>query len=178
MHKNKKAGLELFINILIISIITILVLGFALRFTKNVFTGINDDFFTINEQLKNQIQNYMLEGNAKLYFPSTDIKVNKGESKILGIGINNKKDEALRYKIIITGKDQNGASISANNWFQNIDRERTINPTENHIGNIKLIMPKSVTSGSYSLTLEIVDIDKPAQEDVYESKDFFIAVMG
>ncbi len=176
MHKNKKSALDSSINTIVILIIAMTALGLALRFTKGTFTALHDDFFAINEQLKNQINDYMLTNGMRIYFPSTNIEISKGESKIFGIGIKNKKDEPLRYKLIIKSyKDQDGNSFSADNWFQYADKERVIEPAESHIGNLKLIMPKNIASGSYALTLEIFDL---GLESAYDSKDFFITVRG
>ena len=92
MHKNKKSALDSSINTLVILIIAMTTLGLAMRFTKGTFTALHDDFFAINEQLKNQIEGYMLTNDMRIYFPSTNIEINKGESRILGIGIKNKKE--------------------------------------------------------------------------------------
>lgn len=177
MIKNKKSALELSINTIVIVVIAITILGLALYFTRNVFTTIGDDFFIVNEQLKSQIETALSQSDEPLYFPVTDIQVNKGDSKTFSLGIRNKNDATLRYKVIITSdKDQYGNPFSIDGWFQYVDKERSISPTENHIGTIKLIMPKDVASGSYLLTLEVVDNSKSPPDNIYAAKDFFIVV--
>ena len=73
-------------------------------------------------------------------------------------------------------KDQSGNSFIIDNWFQYVDKERSIKPSDNNIGNIKLNLPKSVPAGSYSLIIEILDLDESPPNDIYGSKDFFIVV--
>ncbi|MEK6828376.1 MAG: hypothetical protein AABX78_03420 [Nanoarchaeota archaeon] len=178
MYKNKRA-IEMAVSILVIVIIALTILGIELIFTRKIFTGFEENFFTINEQLKEEVEEYMLQNDVKLYFPSTEIKISKGGSEILGIGIKNKNDKDLRYKIAIrAGKDQNGNPFVMDNWFQFIYEERSIPSGGNHIGRIKLIMPKDVPAGSYSLTLEILDTSQLPPEDIYAFKDFFVVVLS
>ena len=180
---NKRASLELSIQAIVIVVLAMTILGLGLGVVRSIFVGIKNTGEQLTEQIKTQIQEDLRTGDKKVSFPQSEIKLDKGESVVLGIGIYNKKDTPLHYKMRFTPiNDQNGApfTIDSPTWFQ-FDQSKVYisSSAESQIRSIKLTIPKSgVPAGSYFLTFEVLDDDLALPENVYEQKDIFIVVRG
>ena len=179
---NKKASLEISIQAIVIVVLAMTLLGLGLGFIRAMFSGITKTGETLTEQIKNQIQEDLRTGDKKISFPKTQLQLDKGESEVLGVGIYNKKDTPLHYKIrLVPINDQNGAPFTIENppWFQFAQNQvYTLSAADTDIRGIKLIIPRSVPAGSYFLTFDIVDDDLPPPENIYAQKDIFIVVRG
>lgn len=182
MPFNKRASLEISIQAIVIVVLAMTLLGFGLGFIKSIFGGITKTGETLTEQIKTQIQEDLRTGEKKISFPKTEIKLDKGESEVIGIGIYNKKDSLLHYKMRFTpvsGPDGAPFSIDNPSWFQFAQNQVYALPAaEISLRSIKLSIPRSVPAGSYYLTFEVVDDDFPPPNNIYAQKDVFVVVKG
>lgn len=179
---NKKASLEISIQAIVIVVLAMTLLGLGLGFIRNQFTGIQNLNIEVSEQVKQKILDDLISGDKKVSFPRTDITIDKGGSSVLNIGIRNKKDAPLHYKMRFTpisGPDGATFVIDNPSWFQFAQNQiYTLSAADAEIRNIRLSIPTRVTSGSYFLTFDIIDDDLPPPDNVYAQKDFFIVVSG
>ena len=187
MPFNKRASLEISIQAIVIVVLAMTLLGFGLGFIKSVFVGITKTGETLTEQIKTQIQEDLRTGEKKISFPKTEIKLDKGESEVIGIGIYNKKDSLLHYKMRFTpvsfipasGTEGGIFQIDNPSWFQFAqNQEYTLPAAEISLRSIKLSIPRSVPAGSYYLTFEVVDDDFQPPNNIYSQKDVFVVVKG
>ena len=182
----KKASLEISIQAIVIVVLAMTLLGLGLGFIRKQFTGLSNIQEEVSEQVKQKILDDLISGDKKVSFPRTEIVIDKGGSQILTVGIRNKKDSVLRYKMRFKPvSDPNGDifQIETPNkrWFQLEDYARQdyrLAAADSDIRNIRLNIPTEEGAGSYFLTFEVVDVDVPSSDNVYAQKDFFIVVRG
>ena len=178
---NKKASLEISIQAIVIIVLAMTLLGLGLGFIKSMFKNIGGIQEDISQAVKDQILNDLITNDKKISFSKSEIVMDKGESQVLAVGVRNKKDTPLNYKMRfnpVSGPD--GAPFSIDNppWFQFAQNQVYKLPAaEPDIRSIRLNVP-SVNSGSYFLTFEIVDDDASPPDNVYAQKDFFIVIRG
>lgn len=182
MRFNKKASLEISIQAIVIVVLAMTLLGLGLGFIRNMFKDISGTSTKVQEQVRQRILDDLITGDKKVSFPVTDISIDKGGSEILSVGIRNKKDTPLHYKMRFTpisGHDGAPFRIDNPSWFQfAANQVYTLSAADAEARNIRLSIPTGVSSGSYFLTFDVIDDDLPPPGNVYAQKDFFINVRG
>ncbi|MBI2657716.1 hypothetical protein HYX08_03400 [Candidatus Woesearchaeota archaeon] len=182
MRFNKKASLEISIQAIVIVVLAMTLLGLGLGFIRGMFKNIGSTTEDVTEQVRQRILDDLITGDKKISFPKTDITIDKGGSSVLTVGIRNKKDTPLHYKMRfnpISGPDGAPFSIDNPSWFQFAESQvYTLSAADSETRNIRLSIPTRVASGSYFLTFDVTDDDLPPPNNVYAQKDFFIVVRG
>src|SRR3989338_10616564 len=155
MFRNKRASLEISIQAIVIVILAMTLLGLGLGFIRGMFKDIGGVTTDVTEQIRQQILDDLITNDKKVSFPKTQILIDKGGSEVLAVGIRNKEDAPLCYKILFdTIRDENGEIFNADGWFQYApganDNCETISPADAVVKNIRLKVPKaSIASVSY-----------------------------
>ena len=179
MRFNKKASLEISIQAIVIVVLAMTLLGLGLTFIRKQFSGLSTIQEEISEQVKQKILDDLIENDKKLSFSRTEIEIDKGKSQVLTIGIRNKKDSELNYRMRFIGiSDPDGnPPLDIENWFQYAKNQvYKLPPAESSVRNVRLTIPSTIPkSGSYFLNFEIID---DSTNEIYDSKDFFIVVRG
>ena len=179
---NKRGSLEISIQAIVIVVLAMTLLGLGLGFIRGMFKNITSTTETVTEQVKQKILDDLITSDKKVTFPKTTMTIDKGGSDILTIGVRNKKDASLHYKMRFTPiSNPQGAPFSVDNpsWFQFAQNQvYTLPAAEAEVRNIRLSIPTGTTSGSYFLTFDVVDDDLPPPNNVYAQKDLFIVVRG
>lgn len=182
MRFNKKASLEISIQAIVIVVLAMTLLGLGLGFIRGMFKNIGSTTEDVTEQVRQRILDDLITGDKKISFPKTDITIDKGGSSVLTVGVRNKKDTPLHYKMRFTpisGPDGAPFSIDNPSWFQFAQMQvYTLSAADSEVRNIRLSIPTRVASGSYFLTFDVIDDDLPPPNNVYAQKDFFIVVRG
>ena len=183
LRSTKKASLELSIRAIVIVILAMTLLGLGFGFIRSMFENITDISEGVTQQIQQQIRDELISGEKRLSFPRDEITLKKGESTILAIGIKNKQDEDLFYKINFNARrNPDGLPFQADRWFQYapkpVDNAERIAPSDFVIKTIRLSIPREVDSGAYFLQLEVWDDRFFGPERIYAAKDFFIVVIG
>jgi len=192
IFKSRKASLELSIRAIVIVVLAMTIMGLGLGFVRNTFKdigGLSDD---VTEQIRQQILDDLITSDKKVSFPKTELKIDKGGSEVLTVGIRNKDDFSLNYRMefkAISGPStinpfddvQKGKVID---WFQFSTTSYELSSADSEVRNVRLSIPTSSKSGSYFLTFDIIKlIEDPSDptkilEETYATKDFFIVVRG
>ena len=199
MRFNKKASLEMSIQAIVIVVLAMTLLGLGLGFIKGMFRNITSTTEDVSEQVRQKVLDDLIQGDKKISFPKSEIIVNKGESTVLTVGIRNKNNDNLKYKIRFTpisgpgavALDQTGAGTR---WFQYDDSEYTLKSAESEVRNIRIDIPTTVGTGSYFFSFDVIlpepasgggsyafptSLLPPLPTNVYYSqKDIFIVVRG
>ena len=182
MRRNRKASLELSIRAIVIVILAMTLLGLGLGFIRTMFKDIGGISTDVTEQVRQQILDDLITNDKKVSFPKTQIVIDKGGSEILTVGIRNKKDTTLNYKLRfnpVSGPEGQPFSIEAPDWFQyGSDTVYELTAADSDVRNVRLSIPTRVNAGSYFLTFDIIDDDLPPPENIWATKDFFIVVRG
>ncbi len=179
---NKRASLEISIQTIVIVVLAMTILGLGLVFIRNQFGGLGNIQDEIQESVKQKIIDDLLQNEKPVSFPRTQINIDKGKSEILAIGIKNKKDTPLYYKMRFTAisgpENQPLASDFLNDWFQLQEYSQQsykLDAAALEVRSVRLSVPTRAASGSYYLNFEVVDDDL---NEIYAQKDFFIFVRG
>jgi len=180
LFTKKRASLEISIQAIVIIVLAMTLLGLGLGFIRGMFKNITGTTEDVTEQVRQKVLDDLITGDKKISFPKSEVNIDKGGSTVLTVGVRNKKDSTLHYKIAfnpVSGPD--GAAFTTDNWFQFADTEvYNLASAEADVRNIRLSIPTSVTQGSYFLTFDVIDDDASPGENIYGQKDFFIVVRG
>lgn len=170
---NKKASLEISIQAIVIVVLAMTILGLGLGFVKGMFKNISGIQETVSDQVKDQILEDLRSGDKRISFPTSEVKIGKSDSAILGVGISNRGDQTLKYKIQMDSQTSGGSAA----WFQYSQTDSTLEPSQNEVKTIRLSIPSTgVNSGSYLFTVKILDVQN--SNNVFAQKDFFVVVRG
>src|SRR3989338_2690913 len=173
MLRNKRASLEISIQAIVIVILAMTLLGLGLGFIMGMFKDIGGVTTDVTEQIRQQILDDLITNDKKVSFPKTQILIDKGGSEVLTVGIRNKEDTPLCYKILFDAiRDENGEIFDADDWFQYApgpcDTCETLAPADAIVKNVRLKVPKqNIESVSYFLQFKIVDSDVPVTDPNY-----------
>lgn len=180
MRFNKKASLEISIQAIVIVVLAMTLLGLGLGFIRGMFRSIGDTTTDVTEQVRQRVLDDLISGDKKVSFPKTEIFIDRGGSQVLTVGIKNKKDTDLYYKMkftLISGPPEASESEKAEfvTYFQFAEKqEYSLKAAEADVRNIRLSLPTTVKTGSYQLTFDV--LEQPT--NVYAQKDFFVVVRG
>lgn len=178
---NKKASLEISIQAIVIVVLAMTLLGLGLGFIKGMFKNITGTTEQVSEQVKQKILDDLVQGDKKVSFPTTEVIIDRGSATVLTVGIRNKDNQELRYKMLFTPVNGpvSGAELTDfTKYFQyDSTKEYTLGASESDIRNIRLSVPSGATSGSYFLTFRVTRNPHGAN-DIYTEKDFFVVVRG
>lgn len=179
---NKRGSLEISIQAIVIVVLAMTLLGLGLGFIRGMFKNITGTTEDVTEQVRQKILDDLIQGDKKVSFPRTDVTIDKGGAIVLTVGIRNKKDTPLHYRMRFNPiSDPSGQPFIIDNpsWFQYAENTvYTLPSADSEVRSVRLSIPTSVAAGSYFLTFEVVDDDATPPDDVYTSKDFFIVVRG
>ncbi|MBW2984230.1 hypothetical protein KY361_03890 [Candidatus Woesearchaeota archaeon] len=108
--KSKRSSLNISINAIVIIVLAMTFLGLGLGFVRNMFGGITETTFTVQDQIKQQILDDLRTGDKKLSFPTNELQIVHGDAKVLAIGIKNTEVSALNFEIDIKYIPASGAA--------------------------------------------------------------------
>lgn len=181
---NKKASLEISIQAIVIVVLAMTLLGLGLGFIKGMFKNIGSTTEDVSEQVRQRVLDDLVSSDKKVSFPKTEVIVDKGSATVLTVGIRNKEDLDLTYRLrfkAVSHQDSTGAinplsEDGLESWFQYETTDYTLKAADSDIRNIRINVPKSAASGSYFLVFEVTD--ESEANKIYAQKDFFINVKG
>ena len=180
---NKRASLEISIQAIVIVVLAMTLLGLGLGFIRGMFKNIGSTTEDVTEQVRQKILDDLISGDKKISFPKTDITIDKGSSTVLSVGIKNKNNAPLYYKMQFNpisytsadGTQVGQFNIETPRWFQLSENTFKLDPAESDVRNVRLNIPRTVPSGSYFLTFDVLDTDTT---QYCAQKDFFVFVRG
>ncbi len=187
MRLNKKAGMQISINTIIILILAIAILGVGLNFIKNMLDPTFEQINQINEKLKDEMIAELRESNDRLTLRIEDKEMKKNEKSKLYFAIKNELQD-------VDGGTEFGINfgcISAASHdavpeddisFEFIDLTEELKEDEIEVGAVKIIINPSAKSTMYrckSVVIEGGTSEDPPDLDTdepYASKSFIITV--
>ncbi|MFC1800889.1 hypothetical protein ACFLZB_00280 [Nanoarchaeota archaeon] len=95
---SKRGSLNLSIQVIVIIVIAMTLLGLGLAFVRSQFSQITSIGTDVQQQVKEQITAQLRTSGEQVDFPR-DIKMNRRESKVLTLGVQNTGGSQLNFKI-------------------------------------------------------------------------------
>mgnify|MGYP001617686098 CR=1 FL=1 len=114
MSFNKRASLEISIQAIVIVVLAMTILGLGLGFVRGLFKNITSTTEDVTEQVRQKILDDLITGDKRISFPKTEVSIERGGSTILSIGVRNKNNQELKYKLkfcAVSAPDATGTSI-------------------------------------------------------------------
>ncbi len=185
MLYNKRASLEISIQAIVIVVLAMTLLGLGLGFIRSMFKGISGVQEQVTEDVRAKIGRQLIETDEKLAFPRSEISIKRGDSAIIEVGINNKGNSPLDYKMffeVISSSPPNLPRLSDSiNWLQySADKTYTLPAADFDVRQIRISVPKNADQGSYFFNFDILQspFNPIDSASIYAQKDFFIVVTG
>ena len=187
--RNKKASLEISIQAIVIVVLAMTLLGLGLGFIRGMFKGITGVQEQITEDVRAKIGRQLIESEEKVAFPRSEITIKRGDSIVFDVGIRNKENAELKYKMKFNAVSVAPANLildtaleeTENEWFQYSKSEYVLPPAEFDVRQIRMNIPTTAKAGSYFFTFDVLNIETSVPTDqstFYAQKDFFIVVIG
>ncbi len=182
MRFKKRASLEMSIQAIVIVVLAMTLLGLGLGFIRGMFRNISSTTEDVTEQVRQRVLDDLISGDKKVSFPKTEIDIDRGGSTVLTVGIRNKKDTDLYYKMRFTPISGPPEASTTDiqeftNFFQFSNQEYSLKAADAETRNIRLSLPTTVKTGSYFLTFDV--LEQPyGPTNIYAQKDFFVVVRG
>jgi len=101
MRSNKKAGMELSINTIIILILAIAILGVGLTFIKQYLTPAIKDVEAFKEQRRNEFIEELRLSGERFTWDMNFNEMKKGEEKTIFFGVKNELDKSMAFGLNI-----------------------------------------------------------------------------
>ena len=183
MHVNKRASLEISIQAIVIVVLAMTLLGLGLGFIRGMFKNIGGLSEQVTEDVRNKIGRQLIESDEKVAFPRSQVSIKRGEAVILDVGIRNKGNADIEYKMHISksigppGVDDAVLTETLTKWFQYDKLQRKLNAADFDVRQIKITIPTDATQGSYFYIFD-VNVATAAGDQSYSQKDFFVVVTG
>ncbi len=99
MRRNRKGGLNLSINAIVVLILAITMLGLGLAFMRNIFGAATEEFQEVGGTVKKQMIDQMKESNKVVDISRPKIEIKPGEKKQVFIGFKNEGNTPLNFQI-------------------------------------------------------------------------------
>lgn len=99
MRSNKKAGLEISINAIVILILAITVLGIGLAFIRGMFSQTIGQLGEVSKDIENDMINTIRDSDERLVLREENIKIKKSAEKTIYFGVRNEEEDEYIFKI-------------------------------------------------------------------------------
>ena len=181
---NRKASLNLSIQMIVIVVIAFVVLGLGLGFVRGQFKSITETSSGVQEQIRQQILEDLRTGDKKLSFPATTLNVDKGSAQDIAIGVKNTLAAGdLRFKVQMKTLKKQGAlpdkDVSAEVEYFYLEGPFVLKVTDAEAYNIKIL--GTGDKGTYLVSLKILEVDQGGNPldptKPYAEKSFFVNII-
>lgn len=169
LRNNKKGALELSMNAIVIIVLAFAMLGLGLVFTRTLLTQATAGASSVTDTAREQILDSLRESDKKMSVQK-DIKVSKGDSSLIGIGLKNLGETPSEYTISVKG-DATGAFTETSFGSFTWNPAKTLSPGEADVITIRFASINSATTGTKLFTVSVSDAN-----GVYATQDFFVTV--
>ena len=153
---NKKASLNMAIEVIVIVVIAMTLLGLGLGFIRSQFGGISDIGTEVTEQVREQITGQLRSSGAKMSFTRT-IQMSRGERKVLTVGVQNTDDDRIYFALDVSlNPDQSDHELSSYDLRYSTDPcdSYFLDPSEADAYGISVEAPN--TAGTDTMTITVI----------------------
>lgn len=166
---NKKAAVELSVNFIVITVLSLIVMGIGFYLVTNIFTTATDYKESLDEQTKESIISVLKKSGEPISLPITSYNIFRGNANIIGVGLYNALEaeetfhisvdckEALAADETVLCEENNGNSCAeiCDSW-PILDTETvTLEPKKSTAIGIFVKVPEQAASGTYGFTFKV-----------------------
>lgn len=94
IYWNKKAAVELSVNMIVITVLSLIVLGIGFYLVTSLFSTATEYKGTLDEQTEQNILTALKKPGELISIPITQYTIERGDKKIIGVGLRNNIDTA------------------------------------------------------------------------------------
>lgn len=190
---NKKAAVELSVNMIVITVLSLIVMGIGFYLVTNIFTTATDYKESLDEQTEENIINALEKSGEPISMPITRYEILRGEADIIGVGLFNALEteetfyistdckEALAADETVLCEENSGNSCATicDSWPVLDTEEITLEPQKSTAIGIFVKVPDEAPSGTYGFTFKVCteDVGVCTSDVQYATtKKFYIVV--
>ncbi len=172
---NKKAAIELSVNMIVITILSLVVLGIGFYLVTSLFSTATEYKRTLDEQTEQNILTALKKPGELISLPITQYGIERGETDVIGVGLLNNIDTTLSQTFYISvtctealAEDEtelcnvNGGSLcnteatgDCTKWPMLGDKQLTIENRDAEVVSIFFAVPDDAPSGTFGYNLKI-----------------------
>ncbi len=130
MRRNKKGGLNLSINAIVVLILAITMLGLGLSFMRNIFGSATKEFGEVGGTVKKQMIDQMKESDKLFDLSRPKVELRAGEDTQIFIGFKNKATTTKTFQIRVVEASrlgETGTNNRTNKYNTTADSDGYIN---------------------------------------------------
>ncbi len=190
---NKKAAIELSVNMIVITVLSLIVMGIGFYLVTQIFTTATDYKESLDEQTKESIINALEKSGEPISLPITRYNIFRGDVDIIGVGLYNALETEETFYISVNCKEAlatdkkvlceenvgNSCTTICDSW-PILDAEIiTLEPKKSSAIGIFVKVPDDAASGTYGFTFKVCTENVCGQtrsEQYATTKKFYIVV--
>ena len=101
LRANKKAAIELSVNMIVVTVLSLIVLGIGFYIVTHIFTTATEYKEKLDEQTKENIRTTLMQTGELISLPINKYIVQRGENEVIAVGLlNNVGDRQTFYTAI------------------------------------------------------------------------------
>lgn len=101
LKANKSAAIELSVNMIVITVLSLIVLGIGFYIVTNIFTTATEYKEKLDEQTKENIRTTLMQSGELISLPINKYNIHRGENDVIAVGLlNNVGDSETFYTTI------------------------------------------------------------------------------
>jgi hypothetical protein len=158
---NKRGGVSLGVNLIVVLIISAVVLGLGIAFIFTLMEGADKFTGDIDQRTEDELSRILIGQGRKVALHPTAVPLTRGEDESLGIGIMNLLPDDTEFTTEIefsAAVDPTGKAIlleSSEEWFNYFNEPISIKNQEHQSVLIVLQPPKNAISGKYIFNVRV-----------------------
>jgi len=174
IRKNKKGGLQISINAIVILILAITVLGIGLGFIRGMFGKTIGQLTDVSDDIKNDMIDRIRNSDERLALREENIEMKKSDEKTIYFGIRNEEDSATDFLITFECTemmDDSGDGTASDVYFNVFDKTKLLKRDEIMVLPAIVVVKPTAVATTYMCDAIIGPINDP-----YASKTFYVTV--
>ncbi len=194
---NKKAAIELSVNMIVITVLSLVVLGIGFYLVTNIFTTATDYKEKLDEQTKDNIIASLRESGELISLPITKYTIQRKGVETIGVGIYNNAGASETFYVSVECTEaidvdqtelcakNNGVSCDTEtagyctNWITKGFDKETIDNKDSAVEDLFVIVPEDAPSGIFGYVVKVCTGNECGATGATQygpSKKFYIAV--
>jgi len=182
IKRNKKGGLQISINAIVILILAITVLGIGLGFIRGMFSKTIGQLGDVSDDIKNDMINRIRNSDERLALREENIEMKKSGEKTIYFGIRNEEESLTEFDITFECTDSM-EPIPSNDDYEDYVSFDVFSSTSRELERDEIMVlpaivkasPKAIAT-TYMCTATIEKAGTSSTITDYASKTFYVTV--
>lgn len=166
---NRKAGIQISINFLVVMMISIVIIGLGLVLINRMVGSGGDQISSMDDRLRTQIEDLLVRENRLVAIPIVEKEFDRGTGDFFGIGVMNLQLQTVNFSVNvtfdrafhrITGNDITGQLSglnNASNWVLLFDGVKDIRARDKYVFTVGFQVPRTALPGLYIYNVSVTN---------------------